>query len=195
MADRLTRPRDPYRYHHSENGNGHAFMKSADPSADIHEWQRVLHQELVSHLAELTCDPAICGFALELPSDFSNDGIISRVAKRRNGLLSKGKIPSLDDWEYVPNGKTFGSSCDRLEAMYRRYNEPLEDEAFNRDFGNQLYAACLSVMQQCVAASEFGDIRVRLLTLSDEEHPIIDEAIELLNDPASQAIAKELLGR
>jgi hypothetical protein len=170
-------------------------MNSADPSADINEWQFVLHQELVSHLAELTSDPAVCGFALELPSDFSNDGIISRVAKRRNGLLSTNKIPRLDDWEYVPNAKTFGSSCDGLEAMYRKYNKPLEDEAFNRDFGNQLYAACLSVMQQCVAASEFGAITVRLLTFSDDEHPIIDEAIELLNDPTSRAIAKELLAR
>jgi hypothetical protein len=170
-------------------------MKSADPSADIHEWQRVLHRQLVSHLAERTSDPAVCGFALELPSDFSNDGIISRVAKRRNGLLSTDEIPRLDDWEYVPNAKTFGASGDGLQAMYRKYSEPLNDEAFNSDFGNQLYAACLSVMQQCVAAAEFGDIRVRLLTLSDEEHPIIDEAIELLNDPISQEIAKERLGR
>jgi hypothetical protein len=170
-------------------------MKSADPSADINEWQRVLHQELVSHLRELTSDPAVCGFALELPSDFSNDGIISRVAKSRNGLRSKNEIPGFDDWEYVPNAKTFGSSDDGLQAMYSKYSEPLSDEAFNSDFGNQLYAACLSAMQQCVAASEFGDITVRLLTLSDEEHPIIDEAIKLLNDPTSQEIAKELLGR
>jgi hypothetical protein len=170
-------------------------MKSADPGADIHEWQRVLHQELVSHLAELTRDPAVCGFALELPSDFSNDEIISRVAKCRNGLRSKNAIPPLDDWEYVPNAKTFGASGDGLQALYRKYSEPLDDEDFNSDFGNQLYAACLSVMQQCVAAGEFGDIRVRLLTLSDDEHPIIEEAIELLNEPTSQEIANELLGR
>src|SRR5262245_49854761 len=99
-------------------------MKSPDPSADIQIWQRVLQQELVSHLRELICDPAVCGFALELPSDFSNDGVISRVAKRRSGL-STNEIPSFDDWEYIPNAKTFGLSCDGLQEIYQKYSEPL----------------------------------------------------------------------
>ncbi len=169
-------------------------MKSPDPSADIKKWQRVLHQELVAHLRELTSDPTVCGFALELPADFSNDGVISRVAKRDRDE-SNDEIPCLDDWEYIPNAKTFGSSCDALQEIYEKYSEALSDEDFNSAFGNQLYAACLGAMQQCLAASELGHITVRLLTFSDEEHPIIDEAIESLNDLESQEIAKDLLGR
>jgi hypothetical protein len=169
-------------------------MASADPSADIKQWQSVLHGELVAHLAELTGDAAVCGFALELPSDFSNDGMMPSVAKWPEGQRSADEFPGWDDWEYRPDAE-FGASNDGLQAMYVKYSEPLDDEEFNSDFGNQLYAACLSAMQQCVAAGEFRGINVRLLTLSDDEHPIIDEAIEQLNDPAAQEIAREVLGR
>jgi len=179
--------------HHADTQQGNAFMKTPDASADIQKWQHVLHQGLVAHLAELTREAAVCGFALELPADFSNDGIISRVAKRSSD--SEDEIPELDEWEYIPNAKTFGASCDGLQEMYERYGEELGDEEFNSEFGNQLYAACLSAMQQCVDASQFGDIKVRLLTLSDDEHPIIDEAIELLNEEDAQEIAREVLGR
>ncbi|EAQ77025.1 DUF4303 domain-containing protein [Blastopirellula marina] len=168
-------------------------MQSIDPTDDIAQWRHVLHQELVAHLNELRNDPTVCGFALELPSDFSNDGIISRIAKRSNAPAEKDNIPSLDEWKYVPNGKTFGSSCDGLAAIYSKYDEPLEDEQFYDEFGNTLYEACLNAMQQCVASSEFGDITIRLLTLSDDEHPILGKAIALLNDPPSQAIANRLL--
>ncbi|QDV46836.1 hypothetical protein Enr13x_67450 [Stieleria neptunia] len=168
-------------------------MASVDPSGDIVQWQRILHQELVSHLKDLRSDPAVCGFALELPSDFSNDGIISRIAKNPKVPSELDNIPSLDGWEYVPNGRTFGLSCEGLETMYRKYDEPLEDEQFYSKFGNAIYDACLSVMHECVASSEFGDILVRLLTLSDDEHPILGKAVEILNAPSSQPIAKKVL--
>lgn len=169
-------------------------MKSTDPSADIQKWGRVLHRELVAYLGELTSDAAVCGFAFELPADFSNDGIMPRIAKCPEGSRSKDEFPGWDDWEYRPDAE-FGASNDGLQAMYVKYSEPLGDEEFYDDFGDQLYAACLSAMQKCVAAGEFGEIRVRLLTFSDDEHPIIDEAIEVLNDEESQEIAREVLGR
>jgi hypothetical protein len=166
-------------------------MASLDASTDIAHWQGTLHHQLVCHLADLRSDPAVCGFALELPSDFTNDGIISRVAKYKNGLLGK-KIPSLDSWAYIPNAKTFGTSCDELEEIYRKYSEPLEDETFYRKFGDRLYAACLEAMKQCVSSSAFGDIKIRLLLLSDDEHPIIDQAVEALNDASMQKTARKI---
>ena len=166
-------------------------MASLDASTDIANWQGTLHQELVSHLADLRSDPAVCGFALELPSDYTNDGVISRVAKYKNGLLGK-KIPPLDSWEYIPNAKTFGASCDELEEIYRKYSEPLEDETFYRSFGDRLYAACLAAMKQCVSSSAFGDINVRVLLLSDDEHPILDQAVVALNEAPMQKTARKI---
>ena len=166
-------------------------MASFDASKDIVQWQSVLHQELLLHLSDLSSDPAVCGFALELPSDFTNDGVISRVAKFKNGVFGK-KIPPLDAWEYVPNAKTFGASCDGLEQIYRKYSKPLEDEAFYDSFGNQLYAACLQAMTQCFSSSSYDGIKVRLLLLSDDEHPIIDQAVEALNDPSMQKTARKM---
>jgi hypothetical protein len=167
-------------------------MASLDASTDIAQWQRTLYRELESHLADLRSDPAVCGFALELPSDFTNDGVISRVAKYKKGLLGM-KIPPLDSWEYVPNAKTFGASCDELEEIYRKYSEPLEDETFYRNFGNRLYAASLDAMKQCVSSSAFGDIKVRVLLLSDDEHPIIDQAVEALNEVSMQKTARKIV--
>jgi len=166
-------------------------MDSLDPSFDIGEWRKVLQQELETHLTELCRDPAICGFALELPADFTNDGVVSRIARYRNGLLGK-KIPPLDDWEYVPEAKVFGSSCDGLDALYRKYGEPLEDETSYSAFGDQLYAACLDAMRRCVESAAFGGIKVRVLLLSDDEHPIIDQAVESLNEPALRKTARKI---
>jgi len=166
-------------------------MTSIDTSKDIAEWQGVLHRELTSHLADVRSDPAVCGFALELPSDFTNDGVISRVAKYKSSLLGK-KIPSLDSWEYIPNLKTFNASCDGLEQMYHKFSKALEDESFYRSFGDRLYAACLEAMKQCLSSSAFGEIKVRLLLLSDDEHPIIDQAVEALNDVSMRKTARKI---
>lgn len=167
-------------------------MTSFDPTKDIAQWRGILHRELVSHLADLRSDPSVCGFALELPSDFTNDCVISRVAKYKSGLLGK-KIPPLDEWEYVPNLKTFADSCVGLEELYRQFSEPLADEIFSRNFSDRLYASCLDAMKQCLSSSDFGEIKVRLLLISDDEHPIIDQAVEALNDASMQKTAKKIV--
>ena len=161
-------------------------MTTDQLNSDIAEWSNVFKAELEMHLRELCPDKAH-GFAIELPSDFSNDGIISRVAKTQSA------IATLDEWEYVPNGRTFDKTCDKISELYRKYNEPLEDESFYLDFGNRLYAKILAVMHDAVACGEYPGICVWLLTLSDGEHPILIQAATLLNEPSRHDLAKNLV--
>ena len=164
-------------------------MQPDDLDATLVVWGNIFDAELRSHLGDLTDDSSICGFAVELPSDFSNDGVISRVAKRRMKLPMRSQVPALDDWEYVPNGKTFGHSCDGLTDLYAKYSSELGDETFYTTFGNRLYATILDTMKQCNADGQFASIDVKLLTLSDDEHPILREAAMVLNDGPNQKLA------
>ncbi len=161
-------------------------MTTNQLDTDIADWSSVFEAELETHLQELRSDEA-CGFAIELPSDFGNDGIISRVAKTPTA------IPSLDDWEYIPNGKTFDRTCDKLMELYAKHDEQFDDESFFNDFGNRLYAKILAIMQRVVSSGEFPSITVWLLTLSDDEHPILAEAARSLNEPSQQTVANSLL--
>jgi len=152
----------------------------------IADWSTVFKAELEKHLRDLCPDKAY-GFAIELPSDFSNDGIISLIAKTQSALAK------LDDWEYVPNGKTFDETCDKITELYGKYHEPLEDESFYIDFGNRLYARILTVVHDAVASGEYPGITLWLLTLSDDVHPILTEAATLLNAPSQHELAKSLI--
>ncbi|EKK00665.1 hypothetical protein RBSH_04019 [Rhodopirellula baltica SH28] len=160
-------------------------MTSNQLDSDIAAWTTVFRIELEAHLIDLRDDT--CGFAIELPSDFSNDGVISRVAK------SRSEITDLDSWEYVPNGKTFDKTCDGLTELYAKYDEKLDDESFYDDFGNRLYASILTIMQEVVSTGKFENIDVWLLTLSDDEHPILTEAATSLNKPSKHDLAKSLI--
>lgn len=102
---------------------------------DLATWSLIFRSELESHLEAI--GDAACGFAIELPSDFGNDGLISRIA------ATKSELADLDNWEYVPNNETFAQSCDGLTALYAKYSEQLDDETFYDEFGNRLYTKIL----------------------------------------------------
>ena len=170
-------------------------MNHSDASNDISEWQRTLSRELAKTLNELKEDTSVYGFTLELPSDFGNDGIIARIARCPEGVDSrthaaKSRDPE-DDWEYDPNG--FGESSDGLQSLYVKYKNELNDEDFYTEFGDFLYDRCLDTMSQSVAAGEFGTIWLRFLSLSDDEHTVVDKSIDTLNDEQARAIARWLI--
>jgi hypothetical protein len=96
-----------------------------------------------------------------------------------------------DDWKYEPSG--FGESCDGLQSLYEKYTNELDDDEFNTEFGDFLYSRFLEVMNQSVAAGEFGAIWLRYLSLSDDEHPVVDQSIDMLNDEQGKAIARLLI--
>jgi len=164
-------------------------MPANDLVGDLSTWADIFRAELETHLRDFADDPDVCGFAIELPSDFSNDGVISRVGKRRMKLPMRSHVPKLDDWQYVPNGRTFSRSSDGLMELYGTYAAELGDELYYGEFGDRLYRVILKVMCDCDEDGLFGHIDVKLLTLSDDEHPILNEAILALNDGVNQKLA------
>ena len=164
-------------------------MTNSKLDNNITEWSSLLKSDLLTHLSQVCDDNSVCGFAIELPSDFGNDTLISRVCKTD---LQGDDFPSLDDWQYIPNAKTYAQSANGLETLYEKYSDELADETFYDRFGDRLYAAILSVLQGVVSTGNFSQIRVWLLTLSDDEHPILDEAALTLNDPSMQTLAQTL---
>lgn len=170
-------------------------MTRSDVSSDLSEWQRTFTRELSIFLEELGGDSRVYGLTLELPSDFSNDGIIARIARCPDGVESRvhvAKSRDLEaDWEYDPSG--FGDCCDSLQSLYAKYKKDLADEDFYTEFGNLLYDRCLEAMQQSADAGQFGKVWLRFLSLSDDDNAIVGKSIDTLNDDQGKAIARLLI--
>ena len=130
-------------------------MTDTSLSDDLSNWQRSLSSDLTEILNRVKVDAQVYGFTLELPSDFSNDGIIARFAKCPDGVDSKTHVMKSrdleDDWEYDPNG--FGDSCDGLQSLYVKYKTELKDEDFYSKFGDLLYGRCLVLQRNSVISS------------------------------------------
>jgi hypothetical protein len=75
--------------------------------------------ELATQLQSLLPDADIFGFALECSGDPSNMGVISTVGRRSRVENPADPLErfSMENWEYIPNGRTFGKTCDVLAAL------------------------------------------------------------------------------
>ncbi len=154
---------------------------------ELKTWSSIFTAELRAHLQDLQ-ESGTRGFAIELPSDFGNrDGVISRIAKTENSLND------LDDWEHVPNLATFGRSCEGLEKVYDTYEGQFDDEVYYNKFADQLYGCILDVMKTVVSSGDYSNISVWLLTLSDDQHPVLEQAAKSLNSPDRHVLAKNLI--
>ena len=171
-------------------------MNPTDLSNDLSEWSRTLSGDLTEFLGNLEDKERIYGFTLELPSDFSNDGLIAQIAKCPEGVDPRVHASTSrdleDDWEYDPSG--FGASCDGLQLLYVKYKAELENEEFYSQFGDRLYEKSLDAIISSVNAGEFDGIWMRFLSLSDDEHAIVERSIDVLNDEESRPILKRFLG-
>lgn len=172
------------------------MVSSMDPAlaAELAQWKTVLMEELSAHLLTLREDSDIYGFALELPEDLSNMGVISSIGRESKLEGSKpGSRMALSlryepgDWESIPNGKTFSDSCDGLYQIGEKYSDRFVNDTTweytpeAEEFREALYAACLDTMAECDQNGLFGSIWYKVLTLSDAEHPIVAESFYRLN--------------
>lgn len=167
-------------------------MKS-NIATDLATWKATFKKELSAQLETLRTDKDIYGFAIEVPEDLANPGIISAVG--RESTLSGGQAGSsfwLDrryspvEWKYLPNGKAFGGSCGQLEEIARNYrnifsSDTCEYTSEGIEFRDALYSACLDVMVDCDCEGAFGHIWFKVIFLSDAEHPIVRKSFNRLN--------------
>src|SRR5262245_27197284 len=124
----------------------------SDIATALAAWKATFKQELSAHLETLRTDEDIYGFAIEVPQDLFEPGIISAIG--RESKLSGEQAGSsvwLDrryspaEWEYVPNAKALGASCDQLAEIARDYrnvfiSETCEDTAAGNEFRDALYS-------------------------------------------------------
>lgn len=173
-------------------------------AADLQEWKAIFREELLAQLEVLRADADIYGFAVEVPDDLGNLGIISAVGRESRLIGEKpGSRAWLDrrystgEWEYVPNAIAYGRSCERLEDIGHRYRSLFisDSSAYTPEgleFRDALYSACLDVMAECDTAGAFGPIWYKIITLSDDEHPIVRESFHRLNRGRSLEEAAQL---
>ena len=167
---------------------------NATIAAELQEWKAIFKEELLSQLEELRADNDIYGFAVEVPDDLANLGIITSIGRESQLIGEKpGSLQWLDrrysphEWQFLPNAKPYGRSCDRLEEMCRRYRsvfiaaDSSEYTPEGLEFRDALYSTCLDVMSECDAAGAFGSIWFKIIILSDDEHPIVRESFHRLN--------------
>ncbi len=175
---------------------------------ELKQWKKILFEELSAHLAVLREDTDIYGFALELPEDLSNMGIISAIGRESaldgeqpNSRMWLCRRYGSGEWEYVPNGKTFPETCNKLEAIGETYSEAFVDDATfeytpgGEAFVGALYTTCLETMEECDERGLFGSIWFKLLSLSDAEHPIVTESFYRLNQGRALQEAAQLYPR
>jgi hypothetical protein len=157
----------------------------------LRTWTATFKKELSAQLETLRTDEDIYGFAVEVPEDLANLGIISAIG--RESKLSGEQAGSsywLDrryspvEWDY--DGSAFGASCNQLQEIACKYrhvfiSDTCEDTTEGIDFRDALYSACLDVMVDCDSEGVFGHIWFKVIFLSDGEHPIVRKSFNRLN--------------
>ena len=92
------------------------------------------------------------------------------------------------EWDgYLPNAVAYEQTHEILERIDQTWHgtlidpETCEYTPVGEAFRDALYGTCLDVMAACDAAGEFGGIWYKVVTLSDDEHPVIGESFRRLN--------------
>lgn len=166
---------------------------NATIGAELQKWKATFKAESLLQLESLRADEDIYGLAVEVPDDLGNLGIITAIGRESKLIGEKpGSRVWLDrrysagEWEYLPNVMAYGRSCEQLEEIGRHHKSVFITDASEYtpegvEFRDALYSACLEVMAECDAAGAFGPIWYKIITLSDDEHPIVREAFHRLN--------------
>lgn len=154
------------------------------------ELQQSLMEEMTELLPKISGDPDNFGFALAVPTDYGAACIVYAVGKNSAsgpyGKPSKSFIYTPVQW--VQDWTGMRRSNDALDGIVERFRETysaMEDgEAKNQahdNFISQCAYCCLEVLEECNRMGLFGSIWLKVLDMSDEEHPAVSESFRRLN--------------
>tara|TARA_R110002073_G_scaffold300288_1_gene467581 strand:- start:149 stop:892 length:744 start_codon:yes stop_codon:yes gene_type:complete len=148
--------------------------------ADFQVWKAAFRDEFREHLAALTCDNDLFGFALEPAEDLGNLHFITCVG-RESSLRDRNSLSerfSHVEWRGFLSQKDFPKSLDYLETIGKKYHDLLIDSASSeyteagKDFRERWYSEILKVMLECDRRGEFGNAWFKIISFSDFYHSI-----------------------
>ncbi len=157
--------------------------------SDFQIWKAMFRDEFRAHLATLTRDNDIFGFALEPAEDLGNLHFITCVGREsslrdRNSLNER--FTHVEWGGFLPQ-KDFPKSLDSLEAIGNKYHDLLIDSATSaytdagKDFRERWYSEILKVMIECDRRGEFGSAWFKIISFSDAFHSITVRSFIRLN--------------
>ncbi|QDT17815.1 hypothetical protein [Alienimonas californiensis] len=159
-----------------------------DLAAALNDWRAVLKQELEGTADLVRAESDVFAFAIDLPSDLSNPGFMPGVVRGSSGQSVGARLLS-GDWEYSPQLSAFDQAQDQLVEICETYHDRLiggdysEDTAEGAAFRDAVYEAFLTCMAEVSDAGRFGDVTVKALMFSDDEHPVVEKSLRRLNPP------------
>lgn len=148
--------------------------------SDFQIWKVAFRDEFGAHLAALTSDNDLFGFALEPAEDLGNLHFITCVG-RESSLRDRNSLSERFthvEWRGFLPQKDFPKSLDYLETIGRKYHDLLIDSATSayteagKDFRECWYSEILNVMLECDRRGEFGSVWFKIISFSDSYHPI-----------------------
>ena len=162
------------------NSEQNSESNEEELEADFQLWRAAFRDELRAHLAALTCDKDLFGFALEPAEDLGNLHFITCVG-RESTLDDRNSITQRFthvEWAGFLPQKDFARSLGDLETIGKKYYDLLIDSANSKytkvgeNFRERWYSEILNIMRECDRRGEFGKIWFKIISFSDFSHSI-----------------------
>ena len=174
-------------------------MKSV-ASLDFNRLTETLDGELASILPPLASDSDVFGFAIFVPED-AGAACLMYTFGRESGIKAEPGTVTEADQRYspiewigtLPGFEASNEILDSIVGEFDRITENMSDE--DADEAHDTFIDCctrsaMSAMQRRMDADSFGSIWYRVLMMTDDEHPVLKQAFESLNDGRALAEAK-----
>ena len=177
-------------------------MPDLPADADFARLADAVDADLLEALPPLAKDPDVYGFALFVPGDAGAAGMMHAAGRESAVTAAPGTAVETDqryspvEWEPTP--ASMRAANDVLDELARRFEAACEslseeDGAATHDrFIDRCAEAALTAMRRRKDAGSFGTIWYRVLTMSDDEHPVLKAAFEQLNEGRALEEARPL---
>jgi hypothetical protein len=157
--------------------------------------QKALFEDMTELLQKISDDPDNFGFALAVPTDYGAACILYAIGKNSalgpHGKHSEGFIFTpvqwVQDWTGMPRVN------DALEEIVERFRETFsamedgdEKNRMHDEFISECAYSCLGILEECNRNGSFGNIWLKVLDMSDDEHPAVAESFRRLNSEKVQ---------
>jgi hypothetical protein len=173
-------------------------------SLDFDSLTNAIESELTSILPELAGDSDVFGFAIFVPEDAGSAfltysfGRESKISTEPGTTFEKDQRYSPIEWMDTPPAfDTSNSILDGIAELFEATTEDMTDEqaeSAHDEFITCCARSAMIAMQRKLEADAFGSIWYRTLMMTDEEHPILNQAFEKLNTGRALAEAKFMFG-
>lgn len=160
-------------------------------SLDFDRLTEAIDVELSTILPPLAEDPDVFGFAIFVPEDAGAAFLVYTFVRESNITAKPGSRMEKDQRyspiEWIPTLPAFRHANTVLEALvedYEQCKQEMTEEQLGEGHGifiDMCARSALDAMQRRMKSGSFGSIWYRVLAMTDDEHPVLNQAFRALN--------------